>query len=115
MYQVQSGRDLDLLFAGDNRELLLKMNWFVEKINFSITSDTPQLSKTFLFATGYIISNRQYIHYDTSSIVAIISPLTTFELDVKVKINIGNQVFVGYNTGLYNPKRFTIVGANTYF
>jgi hypothetical protein len=98
MYAPQSWSNLDLLLAGDDINLLSTVNDYVKKINFSTTSCNSPGLITLIFATRRV-NNNQYTQTDTSSILTTVSPLAIHEFDVNFKINIGDQVFVGYNSG----------------
>jgi hypothetical protein len=83
----------------------------VKKIKFSTTSYTSRGPITLIFSTGRI-NNNPYIQTDTSSILTTVPPLSIHEFDENLKINIGDQVFIDYNSGT-TAFTFNIAGMNT--
>jgi hypothetical protein len=69
----------------------------VKKIKISTTSNNSRGPITLIFATKRV-NNNQNIQTDTSSILTTVSPLATYEVDENLRRNIGDQVFIGYNS-----------------
>jgi hypothetical protein len=102
MYGVQLEPDKHILLAGIENELIINVSGTVKKIKFSTTQNTSEKCYDLLFATGRVNTENYtpiYIEADYFITLGILSPLSTYEFDVNLKINAGDQVFVGYDSG----------------
>jgi hypothetical protein len=113
MFDNQSGSNLEILFAGQDNELVSPVDGIVTNVKFS-TNDYSNNNNTFiiLIATGSI-NGSTFIQTDYVSLPnSVITASSTFNFPVSLIIKAGDRVWVGYNTE-NTSKRITICGMNT--